>query len=363
MRVLPCAGSLPLQRLVEHLDGRTTCALYPLLPDGTIYTAVIDIDVAPDVDDRDEAMMYARSFALECTTVAAQHGIAVALEESGGKGYHVWLLFAEALPAETGRQLARLLVAASSVPREGLQVEIFPRHSEWPGTELGDCIKLPFGVHVGTGRRTFLLDDDGERMTDLEDALDSLTLVSARQVKKVIRTLTRQPITAARRPSSTSPDGKVQRLVAQCTVIRALVQRARATGHLRHTHRLILLYTLGRLGAAGAAALHAALASCQNYAHPRTQRYLDTLDATCSPLTCRRVREWLEEDVRDADLCACGTERHMPLDGLLPPAPDDKPPKRQPRAKPPASAESLEAWDAVRQDLFGPDETDAVGEA
>lgn len=164
VRVLPCAGSLTETKLCDHLAGKTTCALYPLCNDGSVRLVVVDIDADQKAPAADMARERAGEFALAFAQVADVHGLTAAIEDSGGKGYHAWLFFAEAIPAETARKLARLLVADTAAPRTDLRVEIFPRHSEWPGPDLGDCIKVPFGVHMGTGRRTLLLDEEGEPM-------------------------------------------------------------------------------------------------------------------------------------------------------------------------------------------------------
>lgn len=363
LRVLPCAGPLSAPLLLDHLAGKTTCALYPLCLDGSVRLLVVDIDTEPDAPDGEGARVTARDFALDFAHTAAAHGINAAIEDSGGKGYHAWIFFAEALTAEQARKLARLLLADTTAPRTHLRVEVFPRHSEWPGPELGDCIKLPFGVHVGSGRRTLLLDEEGEAIPDIDSALDTLIPVSTRQLRLAMKQLVARPGALPKRPSPTSPAGAVHAVLRQCAVLQALMARARETGQLRHTHRLILLYTLGRLGPEGAQTLHQAISACGNYTPPRTQSYLDKLDPSISPLTCRRIREWLEEDEQDAALCHCDSERRTPLDGILADAATTKRDRRRKDADTPTPASDVpDQWDDVRGALFQ-EEDAATGEA
>jgi len=100
-------------------------------------------------------------------------------------------------------------------------------------------------------------------------------------------------------------------------VLRALVERAQTAGHLRHTHRLILLYTLGRLGLEGQSLIHRTLAHCRNYNASVSQRYIDGLDPNYPPITCRRIREWLEEE-GESITCQCGHSVRSPIDLVVP---------------------------------------------
>lgn len=170
-------------------------------------------------------------------------------------------------------------------------------------------------------------------------------------MRKAIKQLVAHSGKMPKRPSPTSPAGSVNTIIKQCSVLRGLVARARETGQLRHTYRLILLYTLGRLGNAGAKALHQAIAACSNYSQERTQSYLDKLDTTIPPLSCRRIREWLEEDEKDAELCSCEVDRHTPLDGILAAGQADSKRSNAPSPKP-ALSDSIDEWDAVREDMF-----------
>lgn len=101
-------------------------------------------------------------------------------------------------------------------------------------------------------------------------------------------------------------------LLRGCSVIREIVRRAAETGHLRHTHQLILLYTAGHLGEEGARFIHETILLCRNYDPAICQKYIDRLDAKHPPISCRRIREWLEEE-GETGWCTCPTDRRSPL--------------------------------------------------
>jgi group II intron reverse transcriptase/maturase len=347
-RFVPCAGPLTVEEVAAHLAGEETLAAYLLRKDGTVGTVVLDVDAVEDSpESREVAVNFARDLWRLCRSV----GVPAALEDSGRRGRHLWVLFSAPVPAEKARRLARLLSARAGFPRPGVRVEILPRHTEWPGPELGDAVKLPFGVHPRTGRRCHLLDEDDQPITDPTAALAGVHTLEVAGLEELLRTLSRlgtQPVAGLRQPSLPDTCGQV---VAGCSVVRALIERAERTGHLRHTHRLILLYTLGRLGVEGAETIHRIMALCRNYDADICQGFLDRLDPERKPITCARIREWLEEE-GETGLCTCPRERHTPLSIL--PSETVAPPRLIRRREPPPgpTVEDRRLWDAVADDLF-----------
>ncbi len=347
-RVTPCAGPLTLEHVRRHLAGQETFAVYLLRRDATVSLLVLDLDDGdgPPTDT-------ARQAALALRQAARQVGIAAGLEDSGRRGYHLWVFLQNPVPAEEARRLGRWLAAQAGFPRPGLRLEVLPRHTEWPGPELGDAVKLPQGVHPASGRRCWLLGQQGEPQPHLAAALASLAPLATDRLTEILRSGASGPWDPLRVEGPGAPP--VTSLLQRCAVVRALCDRAREEGRLRHTHRLILLYTLGRLGQPGAAALHRALSFCRNYRPELCDRYLERLDPRHPPLTCRRVREWLEEE-GEAHLCACREERQTPVgDPEADPAgaAARKGARARPRPPMPATLAEPEAWSQVSADLFG----------
>lgn len=135
--------------------------------------------------------------------------------------------------------------------------------------------------------------------------------------------------------------------------------RARRTGHLRHTHQLILLYTAGRLGEEGRDFIHQTIALCSNYRQEVCQGYIDLLDENHPPLSCQRIREWLEEE-GESSLCTCPDSRKNPLTVCATTqneTPQKHSTKTQRQSTPlPDSQESIRKdaeWNGVFEDLFG----------
>ena len=242
----------------------------------------------------------------------------------------------------------------AGAPCSGVRLEVLPRHSEWPGPELGDAAKIPLGVHPLSGRRCFLLDEEGMAITDPARALDGLRRLRHAELPALLETLSKVS------PASPAPeqpaDDEVARLLTECNVLSSLCERARQMGHLRHTHNLILLYTAGRLGEPGARFIHSTLAHCRNYSPSICQRYIDQLQVEHPPLSCRRIREWLDEE-GEGGLCTCSPSRHTPLEGIRQ-APKPNAPRRTapeaPSRKP--TEEDTQLWSEVAADLFTDDD-------
>jgi hypothetical protein len=118
--------------------------------------------------------------------------------------------------------------------------------------------------------------------------------------------------------------------------------------------RLILLYTMGRLGEEGRRLVHVTMASCDNYKPAVTQKWLDRLEPDHAPLSCARIQDWLSELYSDV-FCSCTSAGER-----SPRSPVDivgcKGRKRQ-RCGPPredVEAEPLdpEEWSNIVEDMF-----------
>ena len=380
-RFTPCAGPLTSALVQEHLSGRATLATYLIRQSGQVGHLVLDMDAAaspgrPPAQGQASAaeLEEVARFAGELQRICREIGLPATLEDSGRRGRHLWIFFAEPILPDRARRLGHLLALRAGFPQRGIRLEILPRHSDWPGPELGDAVKLPLGVHPLTGRRCFLLDAASDPVPDVLTALERIRTLPAGRVEELIGVLSR-PAGESQRQKQTAPQESqaVAQLVAGCSVLRGLLERAQSTGHLRHTHQLILLYTAGRLGAEGAAFLHRTIAHCHNYDAGICQGYIDRLEPNHPPLTCRRIREWLAEE-GETGLCTCSASRRTPLEGIGPrPQPEEDagtalgsapPSARKPRStgiaapRPPRASEAeVEQWRGVTEDLFGSAET------
>jgi hypothetical protein len=88
-----------------HLRGRHTVGVYPMLADETCWFLAADFDKSTWREDP-------AAFLAACKA----RGVPAAIERSrSGKGGHVWIFFAEPVPASLARRLARISHATNGL--------------------------------------------------------------------------------------------------------------------------------------------------------------------------------------------------------------------------------------------------------
>jgi hypothetical protein len=108
--------------LLGHLRGRHIVGVYPLLEDDTCWFCAIDLDGAGWRDD-----------ARAVRTAAHELGIPVAVERSrSGDGAHVWIFFAERVPAGDARRLSSAVLTEATARRPSIGLVILVITSDAP---------------------------------------------------------------------------------------------------------------------------------------------------------------------------------------------------------------------------------------
>ncbi len=149
---------LPLTNAVihDHLSGKTTIGLYPMLPDDSCRLLACDFDGA---DWRLDAQAYAHA--------ARAVGVPTAVEISrSGEGAHVWMFFTDPVPALDARALGFALLREAMAVRGELGLDsydrFFPTQDYLPakGEGLGNLIALPLQKHCRAKDTTVFVDPD-----------------------------------------------------------------------------------------------------------------------------------------------------------------------------------------------------------
>ncbi len=121
----------------NHLIGRETIGVYPILFDNTSYFIAADFDEASWKND-------VRNLVDECT----RNDLSAYTEISrSGKGAHVWIFFAETYPCWKSRKMMLALIAKIS-PHSEFQKEesfdrLFPNQDTVSDNGFGNLIGLP----------------------------------------------------------------------------------------------------------------------------------------------------------------------------------------------------------------------------
>lgn len=125
------------QSLYEHLAGKKTLGVYPLLPNDTCHFLAMDFDEEQWRDDASAVLLSCR-----------QCNIPASLEISrSGNGAHIWIFFSAPVPADAARMLGAALVSHTCERTRQLALNsydrFFPSQDTLPKGGFGNLIALP----------------------------------------------------------------------------------------------------------------------------------------------------------------------------------------------------------------------------
>jgi superfamily II DNA or RNA helicase len=121
----------------EHLQGKQTIGVYPLLPDDSCRFLAVDFDKATWQED-------VAAFRETCGSL----GLPIAIERSrSGNGAHAWFFFTEPVMASVARVMGCFLITETMSRRHQLSMEsydrLFPSQDTMPRGGFGNLIALP----------------------------------------------------------------------------------------------------------------------------------------------------------------------------------------------------------------------------
>lgn len=138
----------------NHLLGRETVGVYPLLPDETCWFLAADFDKTTWEYD-------SLAFLETCRDL----GVPAVLERSrSGKGGHVWIFFECALPAITARKLGCVILTRTMERRHQVGLDsydrFFPNQDTMPKGGFGNLIALPLQFALRKAGNSVFIDPD-----------------------------------------------------------------------------------------------------------------------------------------------------------------------------------------------------------
>ena len=144
----------------DHLTGRHTIGVYPLLPDETCRFLALDFDKA---EWRRDVSAF--------IDVCAQLGVPAYAEISrSGNGAHVWVFFAQAVPAVQARRLGTALLTQTTARRHEVGLDsydrLFPGQDTLPQGGFGNLIALPLQRQPRDGGKSVFVEADFQPASD-----------------------------------------------------------------------------------------------------------------------------------------------------------------------------------------------------
>jgi superfamily II DNA or RNA helicase len=164
----------------QHLLGKETIGVYPLLPDETCWFLAADFDKKTWEYD-------ALAFLETCTEL----NVHAALERSrSGKGGHVWVLFDRALPAITARKLGCAILTRTMERRHQLGLDsydrFFPNQDTMPKGGFGNLIALPLQFAPRKLGNSVFIDTDFNPYPDQWEFLSTIRRMPADAAEQLV---------------------------------------------------------------------------------------------------------------------------------------------------------------------------------
>jgi hypothetical protein len=174
---------LPLTNAVirDHLSGKLTAGIYPLLNDETCWFLATDFDKGTWQED-------ATTFRQTCS----QAGISAYLERSrSGGGAHVWIFFERAVNASLARKLGAAMLTRAMERRHQVGLDsydrLFPNQDTMPQGGFGNLIALPLQRGPRSEGNSVFLGDDFHPIFDQWSFLSLVKRLSIETLHTVVR--------------------------------------------------------------------------------------------------------------------------------------------------------------------------------
>ena len=168
------------QTIFDHLAGKHTIGVYPLLNDDTCHFLAVDFDKADWQED-------AGAFVASCREL----GVPVALEISrSGNGAHVWIFFSSMVSARDARRLGSAIISHTCDRTRQLALgsydRLFPNQDTMPKGGFGNLIALPLQKKPREQGCSLFVDDTFQPYPDQWIFLASIQPMPPQDIEPVI---------------------------------------------------------------------------------------------------------------------------------------------------------------------------------
>jgi superfamily II DNA or RNA helicase len=166
--------------IYEHLSGKRTVGVYPLLADDSCHFLAVDFDEAEWQDD-------AKAFYQSCKEL----GVPVALEISrSGNGAHAWVFFTGTVSARDARRLGTAIISHTCARSRQLKLQsydrLFPNQDAMPKGGFGNLIALPLQKHPRDNGFSVFVDANLRAYSDQWGFLASIPPLAAHNIEPTI---------------------------------------------------------------------------------------------------------------------------------------------------------------------------------
>ncbi|WP_404454443.1 DEAD/DEAH box helicase [Virgibacillus necropolis] len=169
------------QVIYDHLIGKKTIGIYPMLQDETCWFLAVDFDKENWQDDATAFMETCKEFS-----------VAASIEISrSGNGCHVWIFFQDAILAKTARKLGNFLLTRTLEKRYQTGIDsydrLFPNQDTLPKGGFGNLIALPLQHEPREKGNSVFVDEYFNAFPDQWNYLDNIKKITYKEVDNLIR--------------------------------------------------------------------------------------------------------------------------------------------------------------------------------
>ncbi len=299
-------GYVPIRRppqpsdIKEHLDGHRTYGIYLLDHDSKVHTGVLDMDLAGRLRSAGPARKHRAAIRREAlylhkriAALARDAGLCCLAEVSGGKGFHFWFPVREPVPAAAMRSALLGLIGKLADDVQCFTLEIFPKQDRLAGKGFGNLVKLPLGIHRGTGKPSSFVMAADRSLSSQFELLDQLRPTAPEIVLRMAARQKNAPVLIHPRHAAWAEEyPELARLSNTCAMLGQIMATLHSAKELSLREEKILLGTLGHLPRARVV-LHHLFAKLPEYNRPLLDYKISRIRGTV--LGCKRIHSLLEQ--------------------------------------------------------------------
>lgn len=169
------------QVIYDHLIGKKTIGIYPMLKDETCWFLAVDFDKENWKDDASAFMETCKEFSVSASVEISR----------SGNGCHVWIFFQDAILAKTARKLGNFLLTRTLEKRYQTGIDsydrLFPNQDTLPKGGFGNLIALPLQHQPREKGNSVFVDADFNVFPDQWNYLGNIKKITNNEVDNLIR--------------------------------------------------------------------------------------------------------------------------------------------------------------------------------
>lgn len=322
---IPIKEPLSEKVIKNHLNGNYTIGIYQHRLDSTVNWLCLDIDIEKHIlgqalsnDDKFKELDYqCQKLAREICDECSKFNIYPIIENSGYKGRHVWIFFNNPLPARIIKKFGEVIKLNIKGVTPEINIEIFPKQNFVKVDSVGNLVKLPLGIHLASGKRSFFVDKNGKEIDNVDELLKKVEKIDENKILeylnyyRISEVYEKYSDSSKPKPSEKTSfpiagsnymlekDRDFQYLLYKCPVLKEIYSNAVKKNELTYDEMIVIVHTIGHLET-GVYAVNTIFSNCYNITPDKFLK--STIKG--NPISCAKIRAKLPM-ITSIEKCNC----------------------------------------------------------